>query len=347
MKIGIITFHRTANCGAVLQAFALQKTLIQRGHEVYIIDYVPDIINQNFLKIFCTKNIMTIPNRIQSYVKYRELDKFIRHNITLSECYSTNEQLKKNPPLYDVYISGSDQIWNKFFTFQGEGKPTFTYYLDFVPKGKVKISYATSLGFCSVDEEYLTMVKPYWEKFSGISVREESARILLQGVGIDAEVLPDPTLLLPKEIYAEIASPRPECVVTYILHHQQLFAQQLAKWASKRYFNKFYNITNCGIEDWLGYIGNAELVITNSYHGMIFAVLFHRNFVFVPIEGEGEEMNDRVTTLLGLLDLKTRMVYDWNGVEALLGKTIDWVKVDEKINLYRKKAIDYLIKCGI
>ncbi|MGN1275927.1 MAG: polysaccharide pyruvyl transferase family protein, partial [Floccifex sp.] len=337
----------TANYGAVLQAFALQRFLAQRGHEVYIIDYIPRTINQKLLKVFCTKNIATIPVRVQNYVKFCKLNKFINKNMVLSNRYSTNEQLKKNPPQYDIYISGSDQIWNKFFTLQGEGEKTFTYYLDFVPQGKTKISYATSLGFRTADETYLAMVKPYWERYSAISVREESARELLKSIGISAEVLPDPTLLLPKEIYSKIACPEHKCVVCYILHQQQYSAQKLGEWASEKYFDRFYNITNCGIEEWLGYIGNAELVITNSYHGMIFSVLFHRNFIYVPVEGQGEEMNDRAATLLSLLDLEDRIVYDCNQIETLSEKIINWEKTDEKLNLYRKKGIEFLNNCGI
>lgn len=343
MKIGIITFHRTANYGAVLQAYALQEFLKQREHEVYIIDYVPNIICQRLSRTFFVKDIRTIPERIQSYRKYILLNRFVEKKLKLTERYTTNDELKESPPDFELYISGSDQIWNKYFTFRGEGKPTFTYFLDFVPQGKKKISYATSLGFCQADKKYTELVRRWLEKYSAISVRESSAQDILQQMGISSVLSPDPTLLLDAQDYVKmISGSKDRFVVSYILHDKQKKAHEIRKRVERKFAAKCKKIKRMPIERWLSYISTAECVVTNSYHGMIFAILFHRPFIIVPIEGEGDEMNDRIVTLLNVCGLCSRMVSDCEKAVEVLAVSINWDKVDSKLREYRNSGIRFL-----
>lgn len=343
MRIGIITFHRTANYGAILQAYALQEFLKQQGHEVYMIDYVPKIICQRFSSIFLVKDIRTIPARIESYRKYLLLNRFVDKEMKLTKPYSSNEELKESPPDFELFMSGSDQIWNKYFTFQGEGKPTFTYFLDFVPEGRKKLSYATSLGFRQPDEQYSDFVKGWLEKYSAVSVRESGARDILFQMGIQAVLSPDPTLLLNVQDYAKMASkPNGRFVVSYILHDKQKMVHEIRKKVERTYTAKGMKIRCMSVERWIGSISTAECVITNSYHGMIFAMLFHRPFIVVPIEGDGNEMNDRIVTLLGVCGLCDRIVTDCEQALEVLGTSIDWSKVDEKLCEYRNNGIRFL-----
>lgn len=343
MKIGIITFHRTANYGAIIQAYALQEFLKGQGHDVYIIDYVPNIIRQRIRDVFLTKDIRTIPVRIQSYQKYMLLNRFVDKEMKLTKRYTSNDELQEYPPDFELFISGSDQIWNKFFTFQGEGNPTFTYFLDFVPEGRKKISYATSLGFCQADEKYNSLVKGWLEKYSAVSVRESSARHILRQMGVEAVLSPDPTLLLDVQDYDKMAiKPKGRFVVSYILHDNQRKIQEIRKRVERIYAAKSLKVKCIPIERWIGYISIAECIVTNSYHCMIFSILFHRPFIIVPVEGEGDEMNDRIVTLLSVCDLNDRMVSDCEQVAVVLDKAVDWDKVDRKLHEYRNKGVKFL-----
>lgn len=343
MKIGIITFHRTANYGAILQAYALQEFLKGQGHDVYIIDYVPNIIRQRIRNILLTKDIRTIPVRIQQYRKYIFLNRFVNKKMKLTKRYTSDDELQECPPDFELFISGSDQIWNKYFTFQGEGKPTFTYFLDFVPEGRKKISYATSLGFCQTDGKYNSLVKGWLEKYSAISVRESSAQYILQHMGVKAILSPDPTLLLDVQDYDKMAfRPEGRFVVSYILHDNQRRIHEIRKKVEKIYAAKSLKIKCISIERWIGYISAAECIVTNSYHGMIFSILFHRPFIIVPVEGEGDKMNDRIVTLLNICGLGDRMVSDCEQVSMALDRAIDWGKVDEKLCEYRNNGVKFL-----
>lgn len=345
LKVGIITFHRTANYGAVLQAFALQRFLMQKGCEVSVIDYVPDIMQQNIVKAVCVKDIRTIPVRMQEYFKFLILNQFVDRNMKLTRLYTSGEDLKKSPPEFDLYISGSDQIWNKYFTFQGEGKTVLTYYLDFVPQDKRKISYAVSMGFLHADQKYIDTVKPFLQQYQAISVREKSAQEILLGMGIHAEILPDPTLLPDVRDYLKfMPEQRGEYTVSYILHEKQVVAKKVSKYVAKNYAIKHIKVRFMSLEKWLAYMNHAKCIITNSYHGIIFAILFHRPFFAIPVEGVGEEMNDRIQTLLRQLGLNHRIVSGCDQADKIMYEPIDWNTIDNELEKYKNKGRIFLEK---
>ena len=153
MKIGIMTFHWAANHGALLQTYALQKSLesLFPGDKALIVDYKPARYEWNFKKVFNSRNMRVVRENLREVKKEKLLAPF-RNNIPKTKHYDSVEELMKQPPDCDVLIAGSDQIWNEYYTMQGEGKPTAAYYLPFSPQA-THISYAASFGATSVKPE--------------------------------------------------------------------------------------------------------------------------------------------------------------------------------------------------
>lgn len=347
MKIGIITFHWAVNYGAVLQAFALQKILREKDLDVEIINYKPVLVNlkQALLRIRCLDH--------KYFLKMIHINRFIKRNVILSKkCYLTNRQLVTSCTSYDVYICGSDQIWNTSFTLKAEGKPTLSYYLNFAPDNKKRISYAASFGTDSLSNDIIKLIKPELVKFSKISVREFSGKKILDDIQVNNRLVLDPTLLLDKEHYDELVLDLKnkdinQELFVYIIHQNQLNAQIICEYiGDKLYGKKFTNHGNSsiGIEEWLTLIKKSEIVLTNSYHGMIFSIIYRKPFIVVPVEGTS--MNNRITTLLELAGLQDRLVQEFNEEKLvyILGKKIEWKEVEEKIDLLRRESMDYLKK---
>ena len=350
MKIGILTFHWATNYGAVLQAFALQTYLKDLGFDTQIIDYIPFTGKKSFLKSFRTKRPWMIFSNILELIKEKRIDGFRKKNLIRSEKYSSYEDLKINAPIYDVYICGSDQIWNPNFTKFGEGKLTTSYFLDFGNKETKRIAYAVSFGCEKYPEEVVDLVTPCISKIDAISVREKSGRIILNQAGIsDVPLMPDPTLLLPVEIYKKIAksnlSTTENACFFYTLHTEQNFLIRLKTALSVKLRCHVIDTRSpvhatIGIETWLGMIKSSQFVVTNSYHGMIFSILFHKPFIAVLVKGRKVGMNDRILTLLDNIGLSDRILdgFDEEKIEEVIARKIDWTIVENRIKTLRENA---------
>lgn len=343
MKVGIITFHWAANYGAVLQTYALQKAIEKKGVDVEIIDYMPKQYERKWWKCFISRNFQSMKYKLNDYKKNLKIQRDISGKLRLSEHYSSAEKLRNNPPLYDVYISGSDQIWNEFFTLFGEGKVTLSYFLDFAPKGARKISYATSIGTVKLCEEYWDNVLPLLREYENIGVREQSAKKLLEEKGLQAVILPDPTLLIEAKDYENLFSKMPSKTAYYVLQNNQHTIVHLKEYLEKNYAKgNSVDLNKVTLSEWGGYIANAEYILTNSYHGIIFSILNHRNFFAVLIEGELQGMNDRVITLLERLNLRSRIVSTVEELEKAREEVIDWEAVEKCLQSYREEGMQYL-----
>lgn len=349
MRIGIITFHWTRNYGAVLQAYALQHHLIQNGYgNVEIINYIP-------LK-YKVKDILSLAKHLKVYdlLKEIKINKFRKNNFILSEKkYFSNNLLRKNCHDYDVYICGSDQIWNEFFTLKGEGEKTLSYFLNFVPKEKIKISYAASFGTERLTMEVANLIRPELNTFKSISVRGNSARKIIQDLGYKSEIVLDPSFLLDEKdylkLYENININRKYQLFTYFLHdEQEVLEKKLTNVfaINKNKKNNPFRFQSYNVEEFLYYIKNAEFFATNSYHGMLFSLIFHTPFIVFPFKGAGAGMNDRLETILNLTGLGERMVKNENyaDIEKIIKCPIEWEIVDKKIDLMRNKSIKFIEK---
>ncbi len=347
-SVGIMTFHWAANYGAVLQAWALQDYLMSLGVAAELIDYVPQGYKASLGRCFKAKRPSRIIAYFQEYRKEKYLEMFRKkHLYRTSACYTAKEQLVSNPPQFDLYISGSDQIWNPYYTMKGQKGVTLSYYLDFAPVGAKRISFSSSFGLSHIPDEMKELIAPELRKFGKISVREKTGVDILMSMGISASLTADPTLLLSADSYKGFISKKEKKreLFFYCLHGQRKDAIRTV-----RAYAESENLTlteDCckGIEDWLQQIHEAEFVITNSFHGVVFCILFHVPFVAFEKKEKGMEMGGRLTTLLRSIGLEEHFCsLDKLAAQLqnLKNKRIDWNAVDHSVELIRENSQSYL-----
>lgn len=292
MKIGILTFHWATNYGAVLQAFALQSFLKKNGHDVYIINFAPYTFRDSFFKCFISKNPQTIIDNLKNYWKEINIAKFRKKHLTLTKRYYTPEQLIKNPPQMDAYIAGSDQIWNQYVSKTLKN----IYFLPFGNEKTLKISYAASFGLENFPDSLSAEITPLLKKFSSISVREKSGLEILKKTETNNGILlPDPTLLLSQHDYLNILdginnNPKADYFF-YVLQKKQNTIDKIYSYLknSKQHeivHSQDFKQSVVGVECWFKFIINSNFVITNSFHGVVFSIIFNKPFIAVLIEGK-------------------------------------------------------------
>ena len=336
MKIGIITFHWAANYGAVLQGYALQEKLTKKGNKVSIINYYPKRFKKNYLNALLTKHIRQIPARIREIEKEKNIAPFRKRYLNMTKYYSSSEKLKNAEFLFDAYICGSDQIWNESFTLKGERKKTFSYFLDFAPKEKIIASYAASFGVTKYNQTLKPYIKKELKRFDFISVREKSGAEIVEDLGLEKPyIVPDPTLLLEKKDYEKFVTKNMSdaYIYKYMLHGQKCDVYSIIEDNNL----KVVEAQNESVEEWLSNIYYSELVITNSFHGVVFSIMFQRPFIAVLIEGSG--MNDRIVTLLKKSGLENRI---WRKGTTIESEPIDWQTVSKNMEEYRLFGEQYL-----
>lgn len=332
MKIGILTFWWSEdNYGQQLQCFALQEYLRNAGHEPFLIRYnkQQDFPESSFL-IKCVKGLN--PIKLYKFCKGKINEEKIRreyatHNrdfkgfqekyITATySIYTSYEDLKKSVPFADAYIVGSDQVWNfKDYHPRGFHSILKAYMLDFVPKDKKRMSYAASWGIKSVDESLKTEIAELLGKFAYVSVREESGVVICNDLGIRADCVADPTLLLSADSYRKIYTdssvrkPNGKFLLLYMLNNLQKGDINAAvfEFAKQQNLSVVY-VTGNGVIDkyekfyatipeWLYLVDNAEYVVTNSFHCCVFSLIFNKRFGAVKLNGRFSGMNTRLDSL--------------------------------------------------
>lgn len=329
-KIGIITFHRAVNYGAVLQTYALQATILKAGISCEIIDYRNDFLE----KLHNPKNIKkygSIIRYIYAVIKNR-VKKDNRKNFELfREKYlkiSTNTYDKTNISEsnlhYNLFITGSDQVWNRNCSDYDDA-----YFLDFVNANNSKYSYAASIGVKLQTDEERSAYRKLLENYKCIYVREKQAKLELESIGIKSEVTLDPTLLLSKNDWLKLAQKPTKfkyinkyLLVYVIVETPSIF--KLAKEIAEKhdlevvYINEMLlsktGITNLSCitpNEWLWLFANAEFVVTNSFHGTAFSVNFGKQFVVEPLPVK-TNVNSRIYDFLNLINLSNRIVGSQN-----------------------------------
>ena len=351
MKIGIMTFHWATNHGALLQSFALQHFLSKElpSSEVLIIDYYPQKYVPTIKRSFYTKHISVIIRNLKNYKKEKKLSPF-RNSLVKTQRYFSISQLLESPPDVDLLIAGSDQIWNEFFTMNGDGGKTAAYYLNFKPEAK-RISYAASFGLVELKKDMSDFIKPYLEKFNAISVRENTGKDILERIGINSQLVCDPTFLLKNKDYEALCNMKfndSKFIAKCVLRADSKNMQNIVKRIKTKYWKtKVLDISGVSMENWLAGIRNAEFVITNSYHCAVFSLIFHTPFAVVLENNVLAGMNDRFFTLLKLIGLENRIITDEANVNTIINSKIDWETVDKILINFSKKSKDFLIEnCG-
>ena len=279
----------------------------------------------------------------------KTFDCFVKKFIPLSAKYDILNV--NHASTYDAYIAGSDMLWHWHTTSNGEFFDS-TYFLDFVKDNKKKYSYAASFGTDDIKQEFYSYYKSALQNFSLISVRELSGVKLIQKIlGRRSENNIDPTLLFTADQWREIEVKPSDSgyVLLYevggISDRMIFFAKRLARKKKKKLivllseFDPFRYQGNFGLspQEFLGMFDNAEYVITNSYHGAVFSLIFHKNFL---VEINSWSKNSRAKELLERLQLEDRSLRDDSDITV----PINWMLVDDKIVAMRDLSKKYLSK---
>ena len=342
-RAAILTYHHADNLGAVLQAYALQQTLKQLGVSPSILDYRCDEVEK-------TRHVQPgggwkgmakrIPMTLYYKLKSRGFSRFRRENLALSPKYLPGE-LEQCAKDYDLFITGSDQVFN----LECSGWD-YSYFLDFLPEGAKKYSYAASIGNAVYSPEERVRVKEALSSFSGVSVRENSGARQLAQLGVEARVHPDPVLLLSREEWLSLAAPRlckKDYVFVYRIQpdvHVDAAAQAYArKHGKKVIYNKKSPefILHSSPAEFLSWILYADCVFTNSFHGTAFSLLLGKPLAADIVLKNGG-VNNRVKELLESCGCEN-CVLDPNCAEPELPEA------SEAIGGMKQTAISYLRSC--
>lgn len=328
MKIKTITCHDVYNLGASLQAYALQTYLVSQGHDVEIIHYKPDYLRGHY-KLWTVANpvfdkpllkqlylLAKLPGRLLALKRKKVFDEFTEKYLKLTRRYNSYEELKADAPEADVYIAGSDQIWNTLFR---NGRDA-AFYLDFGKPEVKRISYAASFATPDVTLEYREFVTEKLKGIDSISIREKTSLPLLASLGRpDGVAVCDPVFLLNKEQWQKTIEGIEDYKEKYILvyltdqsHEIEQIARELAKaqgWKiyvigafKTSYANR--NFVNSGPLEFVRLIADAQFVISNSFHATAFSLIMEKNFCVV---NRKEGINERMRSVLEDYGLDGRM----------------------------------------
>ena len=344
MNIMTITLHCTDNCGSTLQAMALQKYLIGKGHDVEIIDYRPAYLQYNgsFLKTQIKRLLLWKTSRNQQ----KKNEAFQKKNLIVTpQTYTNYEELKKCPPKADLYITGSDQIWNP--AYQCGRDPA--YYLDFVQDTNKKVSYAASVGKSNVSDEEKKLIIDFVKNFYAISVREESTRkFLSKNVSCKVDYVCDPVFLLDKKFYSAIAQ-KPKSgekyILVYLVQPSELLDELVEK-LKEKYKAKVILIyglrKNCKCDkhiidvspdEFLGYIAGAEFIVASSFHATAFAHIFEKPFAIIPPKANVA----RIAQMLEVSGLSQRMVLKKEDISRVM-EPIDYSEPRRRVDYFITKS---------
>lgn len=361
MKIKTITCHDVYNVGASLQAYALQQYLMNLGHDVEIIDYKPNYLSKHY-NIRAVNNpcfdrpiirtvylAMKLPGRLKALKSERKknFDRFRREKLKLtSKKYCSNEELITEMPDADLFICGSDQIWNPLFQNGKDG----AFFLDFVPENKKKVSYAASFAVETISEPDKIRMQQWLCKLDAISVREKSGLSILESMGLNGRCVCDPVLLLKREEWDSIMLPfdNEKYLFVYDFDYSAFITEVVQKIAQKRNL-KIYSffespiadkvLKDVGPQEFLGVIKNADIVLSNSFHATVFSVIYQKEFYVIERE---EEINVRMKDFLALVGLEDRLISKETLKISYI--EINWKNVEEKILPAVNRSKEYLEK---
>ncbi|MDE6338307.1 MAG: polysaccharide pyruvyl transferase family protein [Muribaculaceae bacterium] len=350
MKIATITCHDVYNYGASLQAYALQEYCRSLGCDYEIIDYKPPYLSNHY-KLWSVANPVydkpvvkqlylaaKLPGRLSGLKRKRLFDVFRDKYFRLTPIrYASADDIAKDCPDADVFIAGSDQIWNTFFQ-NGRDK---AFYLDFVGNKGRKISYAASFATEKIYNDAEQDVAKWLKNFDAVSVRESSALDLLSSLGREDGVLvSDPVFLLDRKRWEDLASDSSDTrqrnfdyIFLYDCEQSAklrdiaigLKAMSGCKIVAVSSTKGKYADENCSLSgplEFLKLIKNSKYVVANSFHALAFALIFHKPFFIV---NRSEGINTRMRDFLRLLSLDERLI---DSQRQLFLGAIDYDKVD-------------------
>lgn len=381
-KIGIVTYWESLdNYGQQLQCWALQQYLRSIGHVPYLIRarMFTCISKKSIIKSVIKRTIKVIEEEIANTIiacyglhskyiskyilalfgkdwAYRRFNIFRRKYIKHSRVYNSYVELANNPPKADVYIAGSDQIWNADLTREIWN----ITFLQFGDRKVKRVAYAPSMSICNLDSEQKLLFNDYLQSFSALSAREENTVKRCKELGYQCELVIDPTLLLSADDYMTITQSKHKTPYIFLYSINYETANEIPPIDELK---KIAQVPSCRvivttgggyikneellkdeviydyatIPEWIGNIKNSELVVTPSFHGIVYAIIFHRNFVFTPLQGRFAKGNERVFDLLRNLNIQGH-IFGQDGMNS----NINWNDVEKRLHQLKDKSMLYL-----
>lgn len=350
MKVNIITCHTPYNYGAVLQCHALTSFLRSNGCEIAVIDYVtPPLEQRNILFSICRKAVR--------YIDFKQCKSvfgtFLSESIPLTgKRYLSIADLKSEVPVADAYIAGSDQIWNAKLKNGSDD----SFYLSFVPEDKRRISYAVSMAMTQIPNHMKHFYIERLQKFDFLSVRETSAVTLLKNLGLNhVNLVLDPVYLLDPgqwNAFSDKYDTRERYVLIYCFCRKKEYyeyAKRLARqrglkvyivsnlWSDRRFaHDRFFWVPTP--QRFISLLQNAESVVTNSFHGLSFSILFQKDVhVFDSVNG-----SVRVLDALKQFGLEDRLVS--NDFKRILSEECDYSYAQPQMERLLESSKEFLLK---
>ena len=365
MKVSVITRHAINNYGSLLQAYATQLAIEKLGYEAEILDYVRKdeqyenmaqtqlTHNRRWNRNFLTRAVYLMwqkPEYVESGKKFEQMQ---RQYLKLSNRYSDKDILKVNPPVADVYCTGSDQVWGPV----GTEKYDPVYFWNFLPASRKKIAYAASFGRTEFDDTTVAVYKELLKSYDSVCVREKSAMEILHQLKITSgEQVLDPTLLITDKEWINILGDKRVEEHPYILlytlgntSYTDQFARSFAKkkkmplirvTAARHWRTRgSKNVLLPDLGEFVSYIRHASYMITNSFHGTALALNCGTQFVDI-LPGITQTRN---VSILELVGLKNRIITDFSDF-SVFDNPIDFGSVQKILESERKKSFAILLQ---
>ena len=360
-----MTFWGQVNYGQNLQLFALSQFLKDAGHQPFLIRYYPADFAANPCLPLHAKDedkrqipaaqLAAVWVHVQNDLYARRIHAFIDNYLDVSErIYGYATELIEHPPQADAYITGSDQVWNFWgrplnAVKEGELK---AYFLDFGNSKTKRIAYAASFGSQKLDGGYQEAFADLLSRFNYVSVRETAGAELCKQCGVDADWVPDPTLLLPGQRYQELLNadypfshPEKPYFFVYMVNPNEEYIRKIGDLARQKNCELKLVGGNLGqmlaipgvtltpsIPEFIHLIANAEYVFTDSFHGTVFSLIFNRQFANLPSPTSGKE-DTRFQSIFARCDLEGRTVSG----DFVLPPSIDYGPVNQKLDEQRSQ----------
>lgn len=368
MKASVITLHTVDNYGSVMQTYATQQILKKCGYDVEFVDYwrrdnLPQSRAERMLEgstlqklkplwginDFTRRATVSILKSVLEKQK-SPMWKFLEERVNLTKVrYCSYDELKSDPPMADVYITGSDQVWNSIWN---KGIDP-AYYLDFAPTGKPRIAFSASIGREQLDAEEIPETKRLLQKYSAISVREQSAVELLESMDIKSTLVLDPTLMLEADEWRKLAAKQKK-EKPYILIYQLNPNPQMDQYAERLAQKKNWEVVRIGfgrsdrqkgvrcvmmpsVEKFLGLFCDAACVLTDSFHATAFSLNLGTDFISV-LPGR---FGTRIESITKLTRTENRILSSYDDLTVIDGD-IDKENIQNIFAVERKKGFVFL-----
>lgn len=334
MEFNIVTFHTAYNQGAMLQTLALQEFIKEKGYSVGVYDYRPPIV----------KSFSGIKGKIFNILRKKNESEEKRFENFMKDNFNLNLELNSK-----IFLSGSDQVWNP------TGSMDPIYFLKFVGDDSLRASYAASMGKCKVPEEKKELFRKYIERFDMVSVREEDVKeCVSEYFEGDITVNVDPTLLMDKKFWMQYAKKVENCpseyILAYILHLPKN-VNKLLKWLQREtgakivlidgqgvmthFVKNDVSLHNIGPNEFLWLVANAKSIVTSSFHGTAFSIIFEKEFYSIV----NPNAPSRINNILNLCGLRAVKETDMSFERYL---DINWESVEQTLAVERKKSEEYI-----